>query len=302
LVSQDGSIDWCCFHRFDARPVFSRLLDWSGGGHFRVAPTGPSTPSRRYLPATNVLETRYVTPTGVLTVVDCLAIRRGAAAGDAAQTRSHHQLLRLVRCEAGQVEVAVEFAPLRLRPDHPIRLARALGLPADLDRWTALRRAIRRRVEGAGVDPVTGAFTQAFGSPALDAANLLLPLVGFLPPDDPRIRATVERTARELAPHGLVHRYLGADDGLPGGEASFVICSFWLVDNLALAGQTDHATALFERLLGHANDLGLLAEQIDPASGQLLGNFPQAFRHVGLISAAINLQRGHRTPHRAASG
>jgi GH15 family glucan-1,4-alpha-glucosidase len=180
--------------------------------------------------------------------------------------------------------------------DRAIRLARIHGLPADLDRWTALRRAIRDRVEQAGVDPATGAFTQAFGGRALDAANLLLPLVRFLPADDPRIRATVDRTARELAPHGLVHRYLGADDGLPGGEASFVICSFWLVDNLALAGQTDRATALFERLLGHANDVGLLAEEVEPTSGSLLGNFPQAFSHVGLISAAINLQRGHRTP------
>jgi GH15 family glucan-1,4-alpha-glucosidase len=91
--------------------VFARLLDWSGGGHFRIAPAGPYDVSRRYLPATNVLETRYVTRSGVLTVVDCLAVRRGAAARDAAQTRSHHQLLRLVRCEAGQVEVTVEFAP-----------------------------------------------------------------------------------------------------------------------------------------------------------------------------------------------
>jgi GH15 family glucan-1,4-alpha-glucosidase len=585
LVSRDGSIDWCCFHRFDARPVFARLLDWSRGGHFRIAPTAPATVSRRYLPATNVLETRFATTSGVLTVVDCLAIRRGPAAGDAAQTRSHHQLLRLVRCEAGQVEVRVELAPRfdyglttprlelqgddmgvvyggadalvlqselpltqtdvcgcgatatlrageqaflavthqlphqvqvhrlsrdevlaridrtvgfwrdwsarctydgpyreqvlrsalvlkgltnaptgavvaapttslpeavggprnwdyryswlrdaamnlyalftlgytdeahafmgwlerttagraedlqlmygvggeRLLPevelenldgyrgsrpvrvgnaaagqfqldvygylldtawlyhrhggaitptfwellagavdvvagrwaepddgiwevrggprhfvaskvmawvavDRAIRLARALRLPADLDRWASLRRTIRRRVEQVGVDPATGAFTQAFGGQALDAANLLLPLVHFLPPEDPRIRATVERTARELAPNGHVHRYLGADDGLPGGEASFVICSFWLVDNLALAGQTDRATALFERLLGHANDLGLLAEEVDPVSGELLGNFPQAFSHVGLISAAINLQRDHRTP------
>jgi alpha,alpha-trehalase len=105
--------------------------------------------------------------------------------------------------------------------DRAIRLARGLGLPADLDRWSALASAIRRQVEQAGVDPASGAFTQAFGSRAPDAANLLLPLVRFLPPDDPRIRATVERTARELAPQGLVHRYLGADDGLPGGEASF---------------------------------------------------------------------------------
>jgi GH15 family glucan-1,4-alpha-glucosidase len=590
LVSRDGSIDWCCFHRFDARPVFSRLLDWSGGGHFRIAPTGPYTVSRRYLPATNVLETRFATPTGVLTVVDCLAIRRGAAAGDAAQTRSHHQLLRLVRCEGGQVEFTVEFAPRfdyglttprlelhgddigvvyggadalvlqseiplaqtelcgcgatttlragdqaflalthqlphqvqvqrlsrdevqaridrtvgfwrdwaarctyqgpyreqvlrsalvlkgltnaptgaivaapttslpeaiggvrnwdyryswlrdaamnlyalfslgyteeahafmgwlerttagraedlqlmygvggeRLLPefelgtldgyrasrpvrvgnaaagqfqldvygylldtawlyhrhggritptfwrllagavdlvarrwtqpddgiwevrgsprhfvaskvlawvavDRAIRLARARSLPADLHRWTALRRTIRGQVEQAGVDPASGAFTQAFGSQALDAANLLLPLVRFLPPDDLRIRATVERTARELAPRGLVQRYLDADDGLLGAEASFVICSFWLVDNLALAGQTDRATALFERLVGQANDLGLLAEEIDPASGELLGNFPQAFSHVGLVSAAINLQRSLQAHHRAAS-
>jgi hypothetical protein len=85
LVSRDGSIDWCCFHRFDARPVFARLLDWSGGGHFRIAPTAPATVTRRYLPATNVLETRCATPSGVLTVVDCLAIRRGAAAGDATE-------------------------------------------------------------------------------------------------------------------------------------------------------------------------------------------------------------------------
>jgi GH15 family glucan-1,4-alpha-glucosidase len=146
-------------------------------------------------------------------------------------------------------------------------------------------------VEQAGVDPATGAFTQAFASQALDAANLLLPLVRFLPPDDPRIRATVERTARELAPGGLVHRYLGAEDGLPGGEASFVICSFWLVDNLTLAGQAKQARALFERLLGYANDVGLLAEEIDPASGELLGNFPQAFSHVGLISAGAPLKQ-----------
>jgi hypothetical protein len=207
-------------------------------------------------------------------VVDCLAIRRGAAAGDAAQTRSHHQLLRLVRCEAGQVEVAVEFAP---RFDYGLTTPSAWPAPSVCPpTWTAGPPCAGPSAAGSrrpASTPATGAFTQAFGSPALDAANLLLPLVGFLPPDDPRIRATVERTARELAPHGLVHRYLGADDGLPGGEASFVIWQLWLVDNLALAGQTDHATAMFERLLGHANDLGLLAEQIDPASGQLLGTF-----------------------------
>jgi GH15 family glucan-1,4-alpha-glucosidase len=159
--------------------------------------------------------------------------------------------------------------------DRAIRLARARGLPADLGRWTALRRTIRRRIEQAGVDPATGAFTQAFDSQALDAANLLLPLVRFLPAEDPphpRHRGAHRPRAR---PHGLVHRYLDAHDGLLGGEVSFVICSFWLIDNLALAGHTEQARALFERLLGHGNDLGLLAEEIDPAGGGLLGNFPR---------------------------
>ncbi|MDP9389647.1 MAG: glycoside hydrolase family 15 protein [Actinomycetota bacterium] len=96
---------------------------------------------------------------------------------------------------------------------------------------------------------------------------------------------------RELAPDGLVYRYLERDDGLPGGEATFVICSFWLVDNLALVGKTERARELFERLLGYANDVRLLAEELDPLSGELLGNFPQAFSHVGLIGAALNLAR-----------
>jgi GH15 family glucan-1,4-alpha-glucosidase len=141
------------------------------------------------------------------------------------------------------------------------------------------------------VDPATGAFVQAFGTSALDASNLLIPLVRFLPANEPRVRATIDRTVRELAPDGLVYRYLERDDGLPGGEATFVICSFWLVDNLALIGRTERARELFERLLGYANDVGLLAEELDPLSGELLGNFPQAFSHVGLIGAALNLAR-----------
>lgn len=115
------------------------------------------------------------------------------------------------------------------------------------------------------------------------ASNLLIPLVRFLPANDPRDLATIDRTLRELAPDGLVYRYLERDDGLPGGEATFVICSFWLVDNLALVGKTERARELFERLLGYANDVGLLAEELDPLSGELLGNFPQAFSHVGLM-------------------
>ncbi|MDP9402303.1 MAG: DUF5911 domain-containing protein, partial [Actinomycetota bacterium] len=110
LVSRDGSVDWCCFHRFDARPVFARLLDWDRGGHFRIAPVGRYTVTRRYRPGTNVLETRFEADDGVLVVVDGMAMRRRAGAPDAARTHSHHQLLRLVRCEGGRVRVHVEFA------------------------------------------------------------------------------------------------------------------------------------------------------------------------------------------------
>lgn len=577
LVSRDGSVDWCCFHRFDARPVFSRVLDWDRGGFFRVAPTAGSHVTRRYLPGTNVLETRFATADGVVAVLDCLAVREPSGEPD---PHPHHQLLRLVRCEAGRVEVVVELSPRfdygltvprlemqddglglvyggadalvfqtelavtevvdacgctgraeleagedaflavtyalphhleahrlarhevlsrvdttrrfwegwsargrydgpyrdqvqrsalvlkaltntptgaivaapttslpeeiggvrnwdyryswlrdaalnlyalfflgytdeahrfmawlrrttagrardlqimygvggeRLLPeielfriegyrgsrpvrignaavdqfqldvygylldtawlyhrhggeidepfwaflagvvdvvatrwtepdegiwevrggrrhfvsskvmawvavDRAIRLARARGLPADLERWCALRSEIRRRVETEGVDAATGAFVRSFGSQALDASNLLLPLVRFLPADAPAMRATVERIERELTRRGLVYRYVEAD-GLPGGEGTFLICSFWLVGNLALAGEVGRARELFERLLGFANDLGLLSEEVDPVTRELLGNFPQAFSHVGLIGAALNLEK-----------
>jgi len=574
LVSRDGSIDWCCFHRFDARPVFGRLLDWDKGGYFRIAPADAYRVTRRYRPNTNVLETRFETDTCVLLVIDCFVIEEDR------DRHPPHQLLRLVRCESGRGGVCVEFVPrfdfgrtipryeahaddlgvvyggsdalvlqseiplglsdvciaqgqvqmsegdeaflsltyalpheleagritntevsrsiettdrfwvdwssrctydgpyrdevmrsalvlkaltnaptgaivaapttslpeeiggvrnwdyryawlrdsaLNLkalfalgytdeahafmgwverttagraqdlqilygvggerflpeielegidgyrssRPvrignaavdqfqldvygylldtawlyhrhggviheslwsmiegvidvvadrwsepdegiwevrggrrhfvsskvmawvavDRAIRLARALGLPAQTERWSSLRREIRRRVLQDGVDPASGAFVQSFGDQRLDASTLLIPLVRFLRADDERVRATMERVATELAPGGLVYRYLDGDDGLPGGEASFVICSFWLVDNLAMAGEVDRAGHLFERLLSFTNDVGLLAEEIDPATGELLGNFPQAFSHVGLIGAALNLAR-----------
>ena len=585
LVSRDGSVDWCCFHRFDARPVFSRVLDWSRGGHFRVAPLGGHRVRRRYLPGTNVLETRFDATGGVLVVVDFLGLELPSAGQAGTQVHPHHQLFRLLRCEDGEVEICVEFAPRfdygltvprvevvgedlavvyggadalvlqsqlpmaqvavgecsggislqagdeaflvltyavphRLEPrrmapeevaarrdatcrfwedwsdrctyqgpyreavvrsalvlkgltnaptgaivaapttslpeeiggvrnwdyryswlrdaalnlyalfalgyreeghafmdwlkrttagraeelqimygvggesllhevelsgldgyrgsrpvrignaaaaqfqldvygylldtawlyhrhgghvdpmfwdlllgtvdvvirrwaepdegiwevrggprhfvsskvmawvalDRAIRLAQALQLDADIDRWRAVRTDIRRRIEDEGVDPETGCFVQAFGSRALDASNLLIPLVRFLPPHDHRVKATMERIATELSADGMVYRYVDADDGLPGGEATFVICTFWLVDNLALAGEVERARRLFERLLGRANELGLLSEEMDAGSGALLGNFPQAFSHVGLIGAALNLEKATEGP------
>jgi len=576
LISRDGSIDWCCFHRFSARPVFGRILDWDRGGYFSIAPAGAYEVRREYEQGTNVLRTTFTAERGVLVLTDCLVIREETQPGTGIPAHPHHQMIRHVACEEGEVEVDLQFhprfdygmtvprlelrgqtavvyggadalvmrtelpveqteicgcdggtrlsagrdalvtvqwfepheiddtdvdrdellerlaetrefwagwssrcsyegpyreqvlrsalvlkaltnsptgaivaapttslpeeiggvrnwdyrytwlrdaaldlyalfslgytdeahdfmgwvkrttagrahdlqimygvggerllhevelealegyrgsRPVRIgngaftqfqpdiygelldtawlyhknggeiddvfwelcagivdvveerweRPDHgiweirddprhfthskvmawvavdrAIRLARARGLPADLERWTRLRRDMRTRIEAEGVDPDTGAFVQSFGDTALDAANLLIPLVRFLPADDPRVRATFERIERELTEDGLVLRYR-ADDGLPGGEGAFVICSFWLVDNLAQAGETERARELFERLAGFANDLGLLAEEVDPRTGEHLGNFPQAFSHVGLIGAAINL-------------
>jgi alpha,alpha-trehalase len=573
LVSKDGSIDWCCFRRFDAHSCFAGLLDPQRGGHFRIAPSGRYDTVRRYLPETNCLETRFRCPSGELSLTDLMPVRRTAAG-----IRPLPELVRIARCEQGEVEVELELTPRfdygltiprmelvardrgivyggadaltfqsdfeltghgtchcvgravlhageeaativshvephRLRPAwlsptvirrrldetrrfwknwagactyrgpyrdlvlrsalllkaltdaetgaivaapttslpesiggvrnwdyryvwlrdaalnlyalfrlgyrdeahsfmdwikrttavHPedlrvlygvggerllqevelaelqgyrgsqpvrvgnaaiaqlqldvygelldtawlyhrhggqidaeywellkglvevvakrwqepdesfweardrrqhhviskamcwvgvhraIRLARALNLDADLGPWVRLRNEIRVRIDQEGTDPETGAFVQAFGSSAPDAATLLLPLVRFVPITDPRVRATVEQVERHLTVDGLVYRYR-AQDGLPGGEGPFVICSFWMVDNLALLGEVERARRLFERICGYANDLGLLSEQIDPASGELLGNFPQAFSHVGLIGAALNLQ------------
>jgi alpha,alpha-trehalase len=583
LVSRDGSIDWCCCHRFDARPVFSRLLDWDRGGYCRVAPARPYRSSRRYLPGTNVLETRFESQGGVVTITDLFPIRESPQTDDPVAVHPYHQLIRRVRCETGEVEVRFEFAPrfdygytipqltlrgpdfatvfggadalliqtdlaldqsdlsscsgrrrlrageeatvivgyaipheLRLngvdpeecrrrvevtcsfwrewsqrctyqgpyreqvvrsalvlkgltnapsgaivaaattslpedvggvrnwdyrytwlrdssftlyalfslgyteeahafmqwlqrttagqardlqvlygvggerflpeleldrlegyrgsRPirvgnrattqfqldiygevmdtawlyhryggeitsefwdflvrvvehvkdhweepdegiwevrggrrhfvyskvmawiavDRALKLAKVRKLPADRPRWMALRDQIRHRVETEGVDRVTGAFAQSFGSNAMDASNLLLSLIRFLPAGDPRVTATVREVERQLSRDGLVYRYLETDDGLPGGEAAFAICSFWLVDNLVLAGQVERGRELFERLLGYLNDVGLLAEQIDPASGGQVGNFPQAFSHMGLINSALQIDRADK--------
>ena len=174
--------------------------------------------------------------------------------------------------------------------DRVVRIAELDGLEGALDEWRAERDELRELIEREGVDG-GGAFVQSFGDGGkLDASNLMIPIVGFVDHDDPRARATVERIAAELSADGFVYRYItDGVDGLSGDEATFAICSFWLVECLARAGEGARARELFERLLGFCNDVGLLAEEIDPASGELLGNFPQAFSHVGLIQAAIAL-------------
>ena len=178
-----------------------------------------------------------------------------------------------------------------------VALDRAIGLADRLDAaervpaWDATRDRIRQAIETEGWSERAGAFAQSFGSDELDASNLMLQLSGFLPATDPRMRATVEAIATRLSDaRGFVYRYL-APDGLEGGEGTFAICSFWLVQCLAERGEMDRARALFERLVGFANDVGLLAEEVDDTTGELLGNFPQAFTHIGLVNAAYALAR-----------
>jgi GH15 family glucan-1,4-alpha-glucosidase len=181
--------------------------------------------------------------------------------------------------------------------ERAIRLANFRGLPADIVRWQTARDQIYEDIMAKGWNTDIGAFVQYYGSDVLDASNLLLPLVKFMGPNDPRMASTLERTRHALVSDSLVYRYdpsKAASDGLPGSEGTFSICTFWLVECLTRSGRLDEARLIFEKMLTYANHLGLYAEEIG-ASGEALGNFPQAFTHLALISAAYNLDRAmHR--------
>jgi GH15 family glucan-1,4-alpha-glucosidase len=192
--------------------------------------------------------------------------------------------------------------------DRAVRAVEEFGADGPVDRWRELRDAVHAEVCNLGFDASRNTFTQFYGSSQLDASLLMLPLVGFLPPDDARMLGTVRAIEASLVRDGFVQRYpmdeqSEAVDGLPSGEGAFLLCSFWLADNYALQGRTEEARQLFERLLSLRSDLGLLSEEYDPDARRLVGNFPQAFSHVGLINTARNLARGHgpaqdrRAPH-----
>ncbi|GAA1761401.1 glycoside hydrolase family 15 protein [Kocuria aegyptia] len=172
--------------------------------------------------------------------------------------------------------------------DRAITLAEAGLIDGDVQRWRATSEQIREEVLQQGFDPELGAFRQSYERNVLDASNLLFPLLEFLPFDDPRVRSTIDATIEGLTDNGLAHRY-HADDGIAGGEGAFGLCNFWLVDALAMSGRTEEARDLFGRMVSHANHVGLYAEEIDPATGAFLGNFPQAFTHIGLINSALYL-------------
>jgi GH15 family glucan-1,4-alpha-glucosidase len=178
--------------------------------------------------------------------------------------------------------------------DRVLRSAEHFGLPGPVEHWRGLRERIHSEVCARGYDAERGAFVQAYGSKSLDASLLVLPLVGFLPPTDPRVQSTLSTIQRELSFDRFILRYdtRATDDGLPEGEGAFLPCSFWFVDNLMLQGRRDEAEEMFERLLAVRNDVGLLAEEYDPIQRRQLGNFPQAFSHLALVSSALNLARG----------
>jgi GH15 family glucan-1,4-alpha-glucosidase len=183
--------------------------------------------------------------------------------------------------------------------DRMVAGVRGSGLPGPADRWAALAATIHAEVMTQGFNTELNSFVQSYGSTALDASLLLIPRVGFLPPDDDRVIGTIEAIQRDLTQDGFVLRYRsqGSDDGMPGGEGVFLACSFWLVNALHGAGRRDEAVTLFERLLSLRNDVGLLSEEWDPEAKRQLGNTPQAFSHFALIRSALQLQqdKSHRS-------
>jgi GH15 family glucan-1,4-alpha-glucosidase len=186
--------------------------------------------------------------------------------------------------------------------EHVLEQRKDAELSADVERWKVVRDEIKQDVLLAGYDPQIGAFVQSYGSRTLDAATLMLPLVGFIEATDPRMRSTIEAIERDLtSPDGLVYRYKGFNDGLSGGEGTFTICSFWLVENLIALGEISKARSLFEKLRGYANDLALFSEEIDTETGEMLGNFPQAFSHLAFIQSAVLLNRAEQAARQVES-
>jgi len=182
--------------------------------------------------------------------------------------------------------------------DRAVKSVERWGLEGPVDRWRALRDKIHEQVCREGFNQELGSFVQYFGEEYLDASLLMIPLVGFLPPEDPRVKGTVAAIEKHLMSDGFVHRYNTSSqvDGLPPGESSFLLCTFWLADNYTLMGRMKEAGEMLDRLLAIRNDVGLLSEAYDVKTRRLLGNFPQAFSHVGLVNTIANLQRGDSGP------
>jgi GH15 family glucan-1,4-alpha-glucosidase len=187
--------------------------------------------------------------------------------------------------------------------DRAIKSVEHFGLEGDVETWRATRDAIEKDILTNGYDADRNTFVQHYGGKAVDASLLLMPQVGFLPADDSRIAGTVAQIERELMQDGLVQRYAThlVDDGVGGREGAFLACSFWLADAYVMMGREAEAKDLFDRLLSYRNDVGLLAEEYDTIRNRLVGNFPQAFSHIGLVNTAFNLARPSVGPARQRS-
>ena len=222
-----------------------------------------------------------------------------AAAADTAASRWHEKDQGIWEIRGEPRDFLYSKLMCWVALERAIALAARLGAEDRVTDWAAARAEIRTAILERGWNERAGAFTQAFGSDALDASSLALAISGFLPGDDPRMKATIDAIAQRLTDkHGLVYRYL-AHDGLAGEEGTFLLCTFWLAHAQALAGQVDAATATFERAVSAINDVGLLAEEVDPRSGEMIGNFPQAFSHIGLVNAAWTIAEARK---RAGAG
>jgi GH15 family glucan-1,4-alpha-glucosidase len=190
--------------------------------------------------------------------------------------------------------------------DRALRLAEKFDLSGDLDRWRGTREAVRESILENGYDEERGSFVQAYGTTALDAANLLIPSVGFLPFDDPRVQGTIDASLEELTENGLVYRYRteATGDGIEGSEGAFGLTTFWMIDALAMSGRLDEAREMFDGVARRANHVGLYSEEFDPDSGAFLGNFPQAFTHIGFINSAVYIAHaeGREVPSPAPIG
>jgi GH15 family glucan-1,4-alpha-glucosidase len=190
--------------------------------------------------------------------------------------------------------------------DRAIKSAEEFRLEGPVERWKSLRATIHDQVCREGFDAKRNTFVQFYGGDTLDASLLMIPMVGFLPPSDPRIAGTVAAIEQNLLRDGFVQRYSTREgvDGLPAGEGVFLPCTFWLADNYFLLGRVDEARQLFERLLGLCNDVGLISEEYDVHAKRLVGNFPQAFTHISLVNTALNLTPGVTGPalHRPSAG
>jgi GH15 family glucan-1,4-alpha-glucosidase len=213
-----------------------------------------------------------------------------------AETGTEHRRPGIWEIRSGRQQYTYSKIMSWVAFDRAIKGVEEFGLEGPVDHWRALRGQIHEDICSRAYDTEMGAFVQAYGSKNLDASLLLIPAVGFLPPDDPRVRSTISAIEKHLLADGFVRRYDTAEtrDGLPPGEGSFLACSFWLADSLLTTGRRAEAQQLFERLLALRNDVGLLAEEYDPRTNRLIGNFPQALSHVALVTTAHNLTRSEK--------